>query len=217
MGVYKAKRAGRIHTDPATGLYDFDRCDAEWKKNTRPMPEGFGRKQSVSKRAKRLKGVLVERDTSEPAHSQHNLRLPLSSAAQAQAKQETEDVRQRLLDEDFHGPDLTIESEANIFKADQSTARTEIERYKAAQARLDYEKDLGKLVPREQVEREWSAILSKIRTRVLMLPDTLVERVGLEHRQFIEKEVRQALTDLSQTQVVDDAGNENANDAQQAA
>lgn len=223
MGVYKAKRAGRIHVDRDTGLYDFEKCDAEWKKNTRPMPEGFGRKQSVSKRANRMKGVLLEpkakpeQPRTEPKRTlnQRNLRLPASAAVHAQAQRDTEEVNEGLIQGGFDR-DHTIQSEADIFSAEHNVARTVVERYKAAQARLNFEKDLEKLVPREEVEKAWGLILSTVKTRVLSLTDILVERVGLEHRPFIDKEIRQALTALSQTPVSGSQSDEQSQESQAA-
>jgi phage terminase Nu1 subunit (DNA packaging protein) len=77
-----------------------------------------------------------------------------------------------------------------------------------AQARLNEQKLLeleGKLLPREEVERQWMAELAAIRTRLMILPHTLADRLyraatlegvaGVEAA--LDEEIRNVLEELS--------------------
>lgn len=74
---------------------------------------------------------------------------------------------------------------------------------KAKQRELDLMEREGKLLAAEDVEREWSSIVSAARNRLLLMAAKLAPRIAMvsdvrECQALIEKEVREALQKLSE-------------------
>jgi phage terminase Nu1 subunit (DNA packaging protein) len=81
-----------------------------------------------------------------------------------------------------------------------ANARADREGYKAKIARLEYREAAGKLVNAEVVKREWVAIGSRIRTKLLGVPTKLKQKTpDLSDEQFqaLEGIIREALEGLA--------------------
>lgn len=83
--------------------------------------------------------------------------------------------------------------------ATYSKARALKEHYLAKQAEIEYQKAAGELVAVSDVKKEWHAIASVVRTKILGIPSKAKQRIpDLSRDQFIilEKITRDALEDL---------------------
>lgn len=82
-----------------------------------------------------------------------------------------------------------------------SESKRQKEHYIAQTLRLEYEEKLGNLVPRGSLEKELYEIGRTFRDRLLVLPDTLSQRlIGLELieiRKLMSSELEQVLIDLT--------------------
>lgn len=73
-------------------------------------------------------------------------------------------------------------------------------REKADQVELANARTRGELVAVAEVEREWAAVLTALRARLLAVPSRVASRLGILTQNdvlCIEKEIRDALTELS--------------------
>lgn len=82
-----------------------------------------------------------------------------------------------------------------------SESKRQKEYYMAQTLRLEYEEKLGSLVPRGSLEKELYEIGRTLRDRLLVLPDTLSQRlIGLdliEARKLLSSELERVLMDLA--------------------
>lgn len=79
-------------------------------------------------------------------------------------------------------------------------ARAVKENFNARMAQLEYEREAGKVVPADEVQRKWTAIASIARTKVLGIPSKAKQRVPeLTPDQYaiLETICREALEELS--------------------
>jgi phage terminase Nu1 subunit (DNA packaging protein) len=73
--------------------------------------------------------------------------------------------------------------------------------YKAKLAKIEYEKEIGKLVPALEVESEWCKIISSLKTKILAVPSSIRQQdptVTLSQINMIESAVRNALTEFAE-------------------
>lgn len=85
-------------------------------------------------------------------------------------------------------------------------SRAKVEYYKGLQAQLDYELAQGNLIPRDEIEQRLGQIVTTFRTRMLLLADKIAPLVAvvdevLEAKEIIVREIRDALTTLSQLKI----------------
>ena len=99
----------------------------------------------------------------------------------------------------LHGTARAPGMAANITYAEANATE---KHYKAELARLEYEKRLGALVPKDEVDRQAQAVGALIRTRLQAIPNKLAPTVaGLstpaEVAEQLKTEINQLLTDLA--------------------
>ena len=76
-----------------------------------------------------------------------------------------------------------------------TAARTEREEIKAQREKLKLKTEEGELVPAAEVREIWAAVITKLQTRLLLVPEKLpFER---EQKAIVDREIRSALTVLS--------------------
>jgi phage terminase Nu1 subunit (DNA packaging protein) len=100
--------------------------------------------------------------------------------------------------------DLAVKAQAGA--PDFGVERARLIKAKADIAEMEAEGRRGELLPAEAVEAAWTAILARLRARLLVLPDRLapicVEEATIAGvRDQIRKAVREALLELSETPV----------------
>jgi phage terminase Nu1 subunit (DNA packaging protein) len=101
--------------------------------------------------------------------------------------------------------DLAVKAQGGA--PDFGVERARLIKAKADIAEMEAEGRRGELLPAEAVEAAWTAILARLRARLLVLPDRLaplcVEEATIAGvRDQIRKAVREALLELSETPVV---------------
>ena len=101
--------------------------------------------------------------------------------------------------------DLAVKAQAGA--PDFGVERARLIKAKADIAEMEAEGRRGELLPAEAVEAAWTAILARLRARLLVLPDRLaplcVEETTIAGvRDQIRKAVREALDELAATPVV---------------
>jgi len=101
--------------------------------------------------------------------------------------------------------DLAVKAQAGA--PDFGVERARLIRAKADIAEMEADGRRGELLPAEAVEAAWTAILARLRARLLVLPDRLaplcVEETTIAGvRDQIRKAVREALLELAETPVV---------------
>ena len=101
--------------------------------------------------------------------------------------------------------DLAVKAQAGA--PDFGVERARLIKAKADIAEMEAEGRRGELLPAEAVEAAWTAILARLRARLLVLPDRLaplcVEETTIAGvRDQIRKAVREALDELAETPVV---------------
>jgi hypothetical protein len=93
-------------------------------------------------------------------------------------------------------PEIAMNGADNSY----ARARAHKEHFLAKQAEQDYLQAAGKLVDVAIIKKEWTAVATTVRTKVLGIPSKAKQRIpDLTHEQFlaIEKLVRESLEDLS--------------------
>lgn len=85
-------------------------------------------------------------------------------------------------------------------------SRAKVEYYKGLQGQLDYELKQGNLIPRDEIEQRLGQIVTTFRTRMMLLPDKIAPLVAvvdevLEAKEILVREIRDALTTLSQLKI----------------
>lgn len=93
-------------------------------------------------------------------------------------------------------PEITMNGADNSY----ARARAHKEHYLSKQAELDYLESAGKLVDVATIQKEWNAVATTVRTKVLGIPSKAKQRIpDLTNEQYlaIEKLVRESLEDLS--------------------
>jgi phage terminase Nu1 subunit (DNA packaging protein) len=101
--------------------------------------------------------------------------------------------------------DLAVKAQAGA--PDFGVERARLIKAKADIAEMEAEGRRGELLPADAVEAAWTAILARLRARLLVLPDRLaplcVEETTIAGvRDQIRKAVREALDELAETPVV---------------
>jgi hypothetical protein len=85
---------------------------------------------------------------------------------------------------------------------DAFTSKAEVEKYKALRAKLDYEKELGELVPLSEVQSQWVNVAILVRKAVMNVPDRLSPMLAAEDDArrcwaMLDQECRTILEDLA--------------------
>ena len=97
------------------------------------------------------------------------------------------------------GRAFTLEGRSSLSEAQRAREWLRVKKEKLTVELLE-----GRVVEITEVEAEWSALVSAARTRLLLLPDKVAPRLALvsdvlECRAIVEREIREALTALTET------------------
>jgi hypothetical protein len=155
--VQYAVKAGRIHRNP-DGLIESDRADAEWEQNTLHTNARYGQK-GIPKKAS------ADEAAAATGHIQAGRHRAATHAAKAAAA-ETADA---------------LDSERRqITAADFNKSRAARELYEAKLTKLKYEERRGKLVSKDDIEREVFNAFRVLRDAAFNIPDRIAAQLAAE-------------------------------------
>jgi len=123
--------------------------------------------------------------------------------AAAKQWESNKDARQQRAKPKPQVPRGRLEPKAEEDPHSLAAAQKAREWLKVAKEDLLLKKMRGELLAADEVESEWAALISAARSRLLLLPDKVAQRVGgpdvHQLRAVIDEEIREALSALSES------------------